>query len=218
MILDHSDCPNCLGMNVSDISEKMVQYSNLPYFNLASPITNIPHLTNLDVDLNMPTDQNFNDYSVHDFHSSHDIIECSSQEKSFSALHCNIRSLSSNQDNFSHMLACLDFPFTLIGLTETKIRINESPIINVNIPGYYFVSEPTLSNAGGVGFTIRIDLTVTNLDFEALWVEIIIHGQPNVLCGIIYRHPNGDMDNVINYISTKVEKNSLRGKAALDNG
>ena len=77
-------------------------------FNLTSPITNIPHLRNLDVDLNMPTDQNFNYYGVHDFHSSHDIIECSSEEKSFSALHCNIRSLSRNQDNFSHMLACLD--------------------------------------------------------------------------------------------------------------
>ena len=145
------------------------------------------------------------------------------EEKSFSALHCNIRSLSSNQDNFSHMLACLDFPFTLIGLTETRIRINESAIINVNMPGYHFISEPTLSNAGGIGFyirdhlnfTIQTDLTVTNLDFEVLWVEIIIHGQPNVLCGIIYRHSSGDMDNFVNYISTKVEKIHQEEKLSL---
>ena len=53
------------------------------------------------------------------------------------------------------------------------------------------------------------------MDFEALWVEIIIHGQPNVLCGIIYRHPNGDMDNFINYISTKVEKIHQEEKLSL---
>ena len=33
-----------------------------------SPVTNVPHLTNSDVDLNMPADQNFNYYNVHDFH------------------------------------------------------------------------------------------------------------------------------------------------------
>ena len=61
-------------------------------------ITNIPHLTNLDADLNMPMDQNFNYYSVNDFHGSHEINECSSDKKTFSALNSNIRSLTANYD------------------------------------------------------------------------------------------------------------------------
>ena len=223
MSLDYNDCPNCLGMRVSDIFEKMDQYKNLPYLNLTSPITNIPHPTNLDVDLNMPTDQNFNYYCVHDLHSSHDIAECSSGKMSFSALHCNIRSLSSNQDNFLHMLASFNFSFSLIGLTETKIRADENPIMNVNIPGYNFVSEPSLSNAGGVAFyirdnlnfSLRTDLTVSNLDCDALWIEILTHGQPNVLCGVTYRHPNGNIDNFMNYINSKVSKIHLEEKMSL---
>jgi hypothetical protein len=42
----------------------MEQYTELPYLSVSSPITNIPHLTNLDADLNMPMDQNFNYYTV----------------------------------------------------------------------------------------------------------------------------------------------------------
>ena len=96
------------------------------------------------------------------------------------------------------MLASFNFSFSLIGLTETIIRADENPIMKVNIPGYHFVSEPSLSNAGGVAFyrdnlnfSLRTDLTVSNLDFDALWIKILTHGQPNVLCGVIYRHPNG---------------------------
>jgi exonuclease III len=97
-------------------------------------------------------------YNIHDFHSNYDINECSSNDKSFSALNCNIRSLAANYDNFIHMLAGLNFPFTLMGLAETKIRVDGGPLINVDIPGYEFISVPSLSNAGGVAFCIKHDL------------------------------------------------------------
>jgi hypothetical protein len=38
------------------------------HFNITSLISNIPHLTNSDIDLNMPFDHNFNYYSIDDFH------------------------------------------------------------------------------------------------------------------------------------------------------
>ena len=37
-----------------------------------------------------------------------------------------------------------------MGLAETKIRVDGVPLINVDIPGYEFISVPNLSNAGGV--------------------------------------------------------------------
>ena len=46
----------------------------------------------------------------------------------------------------------------MIGLSETKIKVNQDPSLNTEIPSYVFVSQPTLSNAGGVGFYIRNDL------------------------------------------------------------
>ena len=44
--------------------------------------------------------------------------------------------------------------FSLIGLTETKYKISEEVLSNHAIPGYSFVSQPSLSNAGGAGFFV----------------------------------------------------------------
>ena len=53
------------------------------------------------------------------------------------------------------MLSDLAFPFDLIDLTETKIKSDHDPASNISIPDYEFISLPTLTNAGGVGFYIK---------------------------------------------------------------
>ena len=79
--------PSCLGANHDNnhdnIQDRIIEFSNLPFLNIISPVSNIPHLTNLDIDLHMPTDNNFGYYSMQDFNSSNDIIECSSNPKAF---------------------------------------------------------------------------------------------------------------------------------------
>ena len=137
----------------------------------------------------MPSDQNFNYYTTHDFHCNYDINELSSDTKSFAALNCNIRSLQGNYDNFAHMLSELKFPFSVIGLSEIKFMIDKDILTNVNIPGYDFISQSSLSNAGGVGFYIKSnlsfsilsDIVTTTVDFEAVWIEINIEGQSNLI-------------------------------------
>ena len=89
------------------------------------------------------------------FISNDDILQCLSDKNSFSAINCNIRSLSANYDKLVDMLTQFTSPFSVIGLTETKCRFNQDPIMNVNLPGYCFVSQPSYSNAGGVGFYIK---------------------------------------------------------------
>ena len=138
------------------------------------------HLTNLDADLNMPVDTNFSYYTLHDFHSSPDIFDCLSSNYAIPILNSNIRSLSSNFEDLTTMLSELYFPFSVIGLNETKIKVNQQPLLNIDLPGYSFFSQPTLSNAGGVGFYIKNDLNFTviselstsTVDYEALWIEI----------------------------------------------
>lgn len=75
-------------------------------------------------------------------------------DKCFSALHCNIRSLSANLDNLQHMLSELYFPFSIVGLTEIKLKVDHSFLPNIEMPGYSFTVQPSLSNAGGVGLYI----------------------------------------------------------------
>mgnify|MGYP000114425663 FL=1 len=47
----------------------------------------------------------------------------------------------------------------MIGLTETKIKVDQQPLLNIDLPGYSFFLQPTLSNAGGVGFYTKNDLS-----------------------------------------------------------
>ena len=58
----------------------------------------------------------------------------------------------------------------------------------------FFLPQPTLSNAGGVGFyvskqlnySIREDLSyVVCKDFEMLWIEIENNSHHNIICGVI---------------------------------
>ena len=51
----------------------------------------------------------------------YDISQCFPNKQSFSILNCNVRSLSKNYNNFTNMLSNLYHPFSLIGLSETKI-------------------------------------------------------------------------------------------------
>ena len=87
----------------------------------------------------MPSDSNFNYFSTHDFHVNKDISACLSNN-AFSFLNCNIRSIQANIDNLINMLSELYFPLSIIGLTETKLKIDQEQILNINISGYNFLS------------------------------------------------------------------------------
>jgi len=143
---------------VADTSDMACNLANsLPSLRITSP-SNIPHLTDLDADLDLPLDNNFCLCSTHDFHSNYDINECLLSGQSFSLRNCNIRNLSANFDKLSNMLSELYFPFSLIGLTEIKQKIDQPPILNTDLCGYQFLSHPSLFNAGGVAFYINNNL------------------------------------------------------------
>lgn len=147
-------CSKCCNYRV-DNDNHNEYFNSLPRLDISSTISNIPHLTNLDADLHMQSDVNFNCYDIHNFHADPEVADCFN-ENCFSAIHCNIRSLSANYDKLESMLVELYHPFSIIGLTETKIKTNQdnTSVLNIIMPGYHFESQPTLSNAGGVGFYI----------------------------------------------------------------
>lgn len=141
----------------------------------------------------------------------------------FSALHCNVRSLAANHDNFLPLISELSYKFPLIGLSETKIQIDQELISNINIPGYTFISEGNHLNAGGVAFYINDNLkyvikskyTKATYDFEALWIEIESTNQLNIICGVIYRYPSSNLDNFLEYITLSIESINQENKFCL---
>ena len=161
----------------------------------------------------MPSDSNFNYFTTHDFHVNKDISDCLSNN-AFSFLNCNIRSIQANIDNLINMLSELYFPLSVVGLTETKLKIDQEEILNINIPGDNFLSQPSLSNAGGVGvfvkngisYSCRQDLSSVKEGYESLWIEIQNDAEHNTICGIIYRHPHGNLDSFMIHLNTVIEK------------
>ena len=81
----------------------------------------------------------------------------------------------------------------------------------------------SLSNAGGVGFYVKSNLTysilsnftTTESDFEALWIEINVKGQSNLMCGVAYTHPNSNFDNFMIYMNRTIEQIRAQEKYTL---
>ena len=214
-------CSKC-GVTIN-VDSRSKEYCLFPRLDISTSPTNVPHLTRSDVEHHMPNDINFNYYSSHEFHDNQEIIHCLSERNSFSVLNCNIRSLAKNFDNFHNMLNELDAEFSVIGLTEIKLKFNQDPIINCNLPGYKFISQPSYSNSGGVGFfikdnlkfRIRNDLTASKDEFEAIWIEIEGNNKQNMTCGLVYRHPNGDLDSFQNYLNSAIDKIHRQNKQCI---
>ena len=116
----------------------------------------------------------------------------------------------------------MNYPFSIIGLSETKIKTGMDPFINTDLPGYTFISQPTMSN-GGVGFYIRNEFSFvkrsefsqTESEFESLFVEFDIPHQHNIICGVIYRHPNVKLEKMLDFLYTTTEKINREGKYCL---
>ena len=180
-------------------------------------------LSHLDPDVNIPLQSNFQYYSVQDFHNNNLIRNCTTSANYFSAMHSNIRSLAANIDNFKEMLCELNHKFSVIALTETKIKVNKDNICNANIPGYTFISQPSLSNAGGTAFYVdetlqcnkRSDISKSTIDYESLWVEISSSMNHNLICGVIYRHPQSDLEAFMVFLNQTLNTISKENKYCL---
>ena len=58
-------CSKCCNYYRVDNDNHNEYFNSLPGLDISSTISNIPHLTNLDADLHMQYDVNFNYYDIH---------------------------------------------------------------------------------------------------------------------------------------------------------
>ena len=69
----------------------------------------------------------------------------------FSILHLNIASLKAHINDLRSLLALLNHPFHVIGISETKIIDGKDPLIQIDIDGYIFKNTQTKTSFGGSG-------------------------------------------------------------------
>ena len=124
------------------------------------------------------------------------------------------------QKNFEdfqhHVLNEVNVHFTIIGVTETRIREGDSVNLSLmpELPGYRFEFVPTPLAAAGVGLFIdenvkyRIAERVTNSSYQALWIEFQQSNDKKNMCGIVYRQDN-DANEFLDYLSESLEQRQL---------
>ena len=78
------------------------------------------------------------------------------------------------------MLSELYLPFSLVSLTEIKLKVDQSLLLIIKMPGYSFTFQPSLLNAQRVG--------VDNIFFNSL-EHLTLSG--NIVYDLTYHHlPN----------------------------
>ena len=99
--------------------------NSLPHLDILTYNSNIPSLSDIDMNQQIHFNTNFKYYSPHDFHSDADINNLSASNN-FSVLHSIInRSLSTNHDKHLIMLDESKFQFSVIGLSEIKLKVDQ---------------------------------------------------------------------------------------------
>ena len=73
-----------------------------------------------------------------------------SKQKNLSYLHFNVRSLGKNKHKLDDFfLLMTEATPTFIAISETKLKSNY--ILNMDIPGFNFIHNPSQTNSGGAG-------------------------------------------------------------------
>ena len=98
----------------------------------------------------------------------------SNTRSQFSLLHFNARSLSRNFDHIHSYFSTLNYPFSVIGISETWI--NSNIILPFDIEGYTFLHVDRKSGrGGGVGLYIRNDLQYKIHSFPILMYAMVLN-------------------------------------------
>ena len=190
---------------------------NMRSYEVISSLSNIANLDHFDIESHVSHNINFDYFDVHDFHNN---SELTSLKNSLSFLHCNVRSLQANYDKLIDLLACLNFEFSIIGLSEIKFQIGKENCMNTAMKDYSFISQSSATAAGGVGFYInnklnfseRDDLSKSTDQFESSWIELKDSRGKTFLCAVFYRHPSGDMRLFFNDYFETIDKVTKENK------
>ena len=184
------------------------QLAFLRSYDVLSKLNKMPNMTDFDMDENLAHTINSRYMEISDHSKLQDTKD------SFSLFHLNIRSLSAHYDELLLLLSSFSLSVDVTGISESEEQIDCGFLTNVNISGYTIHSTPTKSSAGWVALYVkssldykpREDLSVCKDKFEMVGIEILSTKSKNILCRCVYRHPNIDAQESVNYLDNLLQK------------
>ena len=115
----------------------------------------------------------------------------SNDDKSFSILHLNIRSLQKNFEKLVNFLATLSFDFKVICISETWCSSENNNSDLFKLPNYNSIHQTRSSRKTGGGlavfvhdtltYSLKKELCINNEDIEAICIEISNSKSKNIL-------------------------------------
>ena len=151
---------------------------------------------------------------THNFHPSKyyemdSLSSLSFNSNSISIIHINICSLQKNFDSLEEFLCLLPNMPKIICLSES--RINQKPLVNLELPNYKLVHIDCPTPAGGVAVYVSNELRIEivsnfslNIDgCENMWIKIC---HLNIILGVVYRHPKSNLKLFVDELNKTLEQ------------
>ena len=151
-------------------------------------------------------------------------IQLNISENCFSLMHCNIRSMAKNLNDFEQYLQCLNLRFKVVTFSETWLTHANYECFN--ICGYNIENQFRSDKSGGgvsicvsheIEYTLRNEFNFCNEYIESLFIEIPkseFNFDKNIIVGTVYRPPNTEIEEFIKYlddilVKLKAEQNII---------
>ena len=145
-----------------------------------------------------------------------------SNDKTFSVLHLNVRSLNKNFESLKGILTTIKFEFKVICLTETWCPNDPRNETLFNLENYTSINQVRKHGRGegicvfihnSLTFKLRSDLGTNSNDIESLVIEIINKNSESVVINAQYRQPAGDFKQYKTYFENFFNKMKNSNKA-----
>ena len=136
-------------------------------------------------------------------------------DKTFSVLLLNVRSLNKNFGSLKELLTTIKFEFKVICLTETWCTDDPRNETLFNLENYTSIDQVrTHGRVGGIcvfihnslTFKLRSDLGTNSNDIESLFIETINEKSKSVVINAQYRQPAGDFKQYKTYFENFFNK------------
>ena len=75
--------------------------------------------------------------------------------KHFSFFHLNISSLPFHFEDLSTLISEHNLNFDFLGISESRLKLNQNPLTSVQLPGYNIEYTPTECNNGGTFLDVK---------------------------------------------------------------
>ena len=148
-----------------------------------------------------------------------DIINNQNKAEKINILSYNVNSIPHNLENFldTEINECIS-NVDIFAICETKLNDDIESLYNIS--NFKLYTNNRNRHGGGVALYIsdrfrnhklRNDLVTQSLDFESLFVEIE-NCNTSILCGSIYRPPNGNFINFIEILSDLLDRMAAENK------